>query len=532
MASIYPPVGIESNSRSEEPMSESRRKSLSSLCPKLETNIIVDNFLSSVHCDAEGFLNDHEVEVVRFKEKNFEKVRELIFILKGKDDTSFHKFCSVLVSAGYGHWARKLLEKAELPGDWVQDSISQPREKLNGILLHKKNVFHPEEKELHSRFVYLTGNFEEYVYSLQDIKFRVFRRHCSGFLQSLRAGPLGPSPDLPHDKGPLLDLLNREWNFIDVSLFSDLVDCSNHPNLKEDMEKYKQSLEHFSSQKLSQLEKSIQAMRDSGERLEDGQVLAVILSKDPTLKEIFRTKEFLVNCLRLDKAKFLGFDSGCTILFFAVSLGTSAKPSHLPIGVFAYLHEEFSVCRMLMLGLWAVEISSFTELPGVYELQKLTQATEGKKSDSPGFFRRLFQHQLVKKKRNQPDVTSESFTQVSMACNVPNSQAPHVSWKLDYEKPVLHPRERYTSGASGDVAPLERHRYSRQHCSLPSHESCHDPGSHVQLSTSRCLPEYTTSCPAELSKGADVLAHILAIGVVVCHQVSSRICYFLPSRGI
>jgi hypothetical protein len=515
MASSYPPAEIESNGWSEAPMSENRLRSLNSLCPKLETNIIVNNFLSSVHCDAGGFLNDRERQVIDSKGSNFEKVRELISILKGKDNASFDKFCSVLVSVRYGHWARKLLEQAGIPCEWVQDSLSLPREKLNDILLNKKKVFHPEEEELHSRFVDLTGNFEEYVYSLQDIKFRVFRRHCSGFLQNLRAGPLGPSPDLPHDKGPLLDLLNREWNFIDVRLFSDLVDRSNHRSLQEDMEKYKQSLERFSSQKLSQLEKSIQAKRDSGqgEGLEDSQILAVILSKDPTLKEIFKIKEFLVNYLRLDNAKFLGFDSGCTVLFFAVSSRTSAKPSRPSIEMLAYLRDEFSACRILMLGLWVLEISPSSGLPGVYELQKLnvgrpagstdfalkedldqlteevrnikdqvvnikleqweqkrqsvvfqldkdikdsppprkeTQATKDN-SDSPGFFRRLFRRRQVKKKRNQPStVTSESFTQTEVGME------PSVPHPQPLHLPSMHTGIEVESLLCG-LHPRERH---------------------------------------------------------------------------
>ena len=124
MASSYPPAEIESNGRSETPMSDNRQKSLNSLCPKLETNIMVDNFLSSLHCDAGGFLNDHELQVIDSKGSNFKKVRELISILKGKDNASFDKFCSVLVSVRYGHWARKLLEQAEIPCEWVQGELN------------------------------------------------------------------------------------------------------------------------------------------------------------------------------------------------------------------------------------------------------------------------------------------------------------------------------------------------------------------------------------------------------------------------
>jgi HPt (histidine-containing phosphotransfer) domain-containing protein len=351
------------------PMCDSRKKSLNSLLPTLETDLLVENFISNLHVDAEGFLNDHELEAIRSRGNNYEKVRELFSILKGKGNAAFDRLCSVLVSAGYGHWAKELLERASLPCEGVQDSLSMPLDKLNAILSCKKEIFLPLERKLHSQFVDLTAAFEGYVFQLSDLKFRIFRRHCSGFLQVQRTGPFAPPPYLPEEKGKLLDMLNKEWNFIDIRLFDDLVQRSDQQSLQQDTMVYKQSLGVFSLQKLSQLERSIQEVKDSLEGAEDGQILAAILSKDPTLKEIFKIKDFLVNDLHLEDAKFLGFDSGCTVVFFKIALGSSGNFHHLGMGLLASLHVlvEISVCRVLLLGFWAIEVSSAS----LYPLPKL-----------------------------------------------------------------------------------------------------------------------------------------------------------------
>jgi hypothetical protein len=350
-------------------MCDSRKKSLNSLLPTLETDLLVENFISNLHVDAEGFLNDHELEAIHSRGNNYEKVRELFSTVKGKGNAAFDRLCSVLVSAGYGHWAKELLERAGLPCEGVQDSLSLPLDQLGAILSCKKEIFLPLERKLHSQFVDLTAAFEGYVFQLSDLKFRIFRRHCSGFLQLQRTGPLAPPPYLPEEKGKLLDMLNKEWNFIDIRLFDDLVQRSDQQDLKQDTMVYKQSLGVFSLQKLSQLEKSIQEVKDTLKKAEDGQILAAILSKDPTLKEIFKIKDFLVNDLHLEDAKFLGFDSGCTVVFFKISLGISGNFHHFGMGILASLHVllEVSVCRVLLLGFWAIEVSSAS----LYPLPKL-----------------------------------------------------------------------------------------------------------------------------------------------------------------
>ena len=102
------------------PMCDSRKKSLNSLLPTLETDLLVENFISNLHVDAEGFLNDHELEAIHSRGNNYEKVRELFSTVKGKGNAAFDRLCSVLVSAGYGHWAKELLERAGLPCEGVQ----------------------------------------------------------------------------------------------------------------------------------------------------------------------------------------------------------------------------------------------------------------------------------------------------------------------------------------------------------------------------------------------------------------------------
>ena len=91
-------------------MDDSRRKALRRYHQGLRTNITVNDFLPSLHVDADGFLNDVESGRIRKHTGNMEQVDELIDILVKKD---FDHFCVVL-EEGYHVWSEKLREAAGL----------------------------------------------------------------------------------------------------------------------------------------------------------------------------------------------------------------------------------------------------------------------------------------------------------------------------------------------------------------------------------------------------------------------------------
>ena len=94
-------------------MDESRRKALRRCHQDLRTHITVNDFLPSLHVDADGFLTDLESGRIRKYTGNMEQVDELIEILVTKDNKGFDHFCVVL-EEGYHVWSEKLREVAGL----------------------------------------------------------------------------------------------------------------------------------------------------------------------------------------------------------------------------------------------------------------------------------------------------------------------------------------------------------------------------------------------------------------------------------
>ena len=116
-------AGIEAFSNPSDPMSADRKKSLNSLLPDLAPNVLVDNFITRLHCDAGGFLSDREIEAIRSQTDRCKRVEELVALMKGKDNASFDTFCRVLESASYGHWAKRLMSKAGIQCEGVKGEL-------------------------------------------------------------------------------------------------------------------------------------------------------------------------------------------------------------------------------------------------------------------------------------------------------------------------------------------------------------------------------------------------------------------------
>ena len=94
-------------------MDDSKRKALRRCHQDLRTHIIVNDFLPSLHVDADGFLTDLESGRIKRHTGNIDQVDELIEILVTKDNKDFDHFCVVL-EKGYHVWSEKLREGAGL----------------------------------------------------------------------------------------------------------------------------------------------------------------------------------------------------------------------------------------------------------------------------------------------------------------------------------------------------------------------------------------------------------------------------------
>ena len=94
-------------------MNDSRRKALRRYHQDLRTHITVNDFLPSLHVDADGFLTDLESGKIRKCTGNIEQVDELIEILVTKENNDFDHFC-VALEEGYHVWSAKLRETAGL----------------------------------------------------------------------------------------------------------------------------------------------------------------------------------------------------------------------------------------------------------------------------------------------------------------------------------------------------------------------------------------------------------------------------------
>lgn len=75
----------------------------------LRTGIIIDNILPALR----PVLTPTEYSRVAETTNNVDRVDELVKILLTKDDCTFERFCSVLESNGYSHWASKLKGKGQ-----------------------------------------------------------------------------------------------------------------------------------------------------------------------------------------------------------------------------------------------------------------------------------------------------------------------------------------------------------------------------------------------------------------------------------
>ena len=100
-------------------MDKTKRKALRRCHQDLRTHIIVNDFLPSLHVDADGFLKDLESGRIRKYTGNMEQVDELIDILVTKENKDFDHFCVVLEKEGYHVWSEKLMEAAGL-SKWQQ----------------------------------------------------------------------------------------------------------------------------------------------------------------------------------------------------------------------------------------------------------------------------------------------------------------------------------------------------------------------------------------------------------------------------
>ena len=77
-------------------------------------HIAVNDFLPSLHVDADGFLTELESGRIRKYTGNIEQVDELFDILVTKENKDFDHFCVVLEKEGYHVWSGKLREAAGL----------------------------------------------------------------------------------------------------------------------------------------------------------------------------------------------------------------------------------------------------------------------------------------------------------------------------------------------------------------------------------------------------------------------------------
>ena len=99
---------------SPDAMTESRVKALTALLPRIEAKIStgLKSFKTQLAKGTKyGFLTDGEMSYVFTGNNPIEHVRTLFDTLKGKDNASFHGFCSILEVNGYGHWSAELQMK-------------------------------------------------------------------------------------------------------------------------------------------------------------------------------------------------------------------------------------------------------------------------------------------------------------------------------------------------------------------------------------------------------------------------------------
>ena len=95
-------------------MDETRRRALRRCHQELRRHIAVNDFLPSLHVDADGFLTELESGRIRKYTGNIEQVDELFDILVTKKNKDFDHFCVVLEKEGYHVWSEKLREAAGL----------------------------------------------------------------------------------------------------------------------------------------------------------------------------------------------------------------------------------------------------------------------------------------------------------------------------------------------------------------------------------------------------------------------------------
>ena len=109
----FVPIALEKMA-SRDAMTESRVQALTALLPRIETRISagLQSFKTQLEKGTKyGFLTGGEMSLVFTGNTPVEHVRALFEILKGKDNASFHAFCSILEANEYGHWSSELQMK-------------------------------------------------------------------------------------------------------------------------------------------------------------------------------------------------------------------------------------------------------------------------------------------------------------------------------------------------------------------------------------------------------------------------------------
>ena len=232
-----------------------------------------------------------------------------------------------------------------------------------------KEVCFPVDVDLSRKYARLMGELK---CSLESAKPKtlifihtVVRQQFHFILHGVMQGELPELGETPKD---IHDFISARSTPYEIFLIQDAVRDLRDSKLSKSLKAYEDKLRKFFEEKLSSF-KTQQVSLMTAEGLTHMAVEVKTNSSELPLSRVLEMKKYFETYLQLNPVLFEGFQPGCTLLFFAISLEAATFLAPNLLSHLSHLRLEFDVTRILVFGHFAVDVTvNDSKVSGTYYL--------------------------------------------------------------------------------------------------------------------------------------------------------------------
>ena len=193
----------------------------------------------------------------------------------------------------------------------------------------------------------------------------VVRQQFHFILHGVTQGELPQLGETPKD---IHDFISARSTPYEIFLVQDAISNLRNKGLSKSLKAYEDELRTFFEERLSSF-KTQQVSLMTAEGLTHMAVEVKTNSSELPLSRVLEMKKYFETYLQLKPALFEGFQPGCTLLFFAISLEAATFLASNLFSHLSHLRLEFDVTRILIFGHFAVDVTvNDSKVSGIYYL--------------------------------------------------------------------------------------------------------------------------------------------------------------------